>query len=273
MHSKKFLVVWLALLLIFTMACKADTANTTAPELQNDTQEAAQLPQENQPNQQPLAEENPTGSTIEEISAAPEDMDFFQQVEYGVISVGGVQANSQDEDTFGPILTLQLTNLSTEEVIVTVPCGLVFSPSDAANQRLMIVQPLEVALAAGETQSPTPYVVCIDLAASAPGYNHTYSIGTLTDNPDLLKLAECICNEELDLDPASFDGVGVQMAAWSTSIGGDFSQISENEQVTANLLGEEGGSVEEAMESFIQMVSLFGDDWLKTCDIEFETSD
>lgn len=277
MQSKKILGFWLVILLLFTMACKAETSNTTPPEQQSGNQQEQQLPQENQANQPSPADEKLTETPIEEtpeLNAPPQDLDFFQQVDLAKITVGGVLANSQDEDTFGQILTLQLTNPGTEEVIVTVPCGLVFTPSDEGNQRLMMVQPLEVALAAGETQSPTPYVVCIDLAAAAPSFNHTYSLGSLTDNPDLLKLAECICNKELSTDIGSFDGVGVQMAAWSVSVGGDFSQILEDEEATANMLGEEfGGSLDEALEGFMQMVSMFGDDWLNTCEIELESSD
>jgi len=271
MHSKKFLVFWLAILLIFTMACQAE------PEQQNNPQPEPQQTQENQGNQPSQAEKTPEDLPVDdpsEVSPDPGELEFLQQVQQGVVTVGGVLANSQDEDTFGQILTLQLTNPGTEEVIVTVPCGLVFEPSDAVNQRLMMVQPLEVALAAGETQSPTPYVVCIDLAAAAPSFNQAYSLGSLADNPDLLKLAECVCNKELSTELDSFDGVGVQMAAWSVSVGGDFSQVMEDEDATANMLGDDfGGSMDEAMDAFMQMMSMFGDEWLKTCEIELEPQD
>ncbi len=271
----KHFALCLLLLVLLSLACRATAGNPNTPDQQNDIQNQDQSAPENQPNQEAPPEEEDTKTPTEEVTIEPTqeigDFDFFQQIDNGVITIEGVLANSEDEDTFGQIMTLQLTNPGTEEVIVTVPCGLVFTPSDEENQRMMMVQPLEVSLAAGETKSPTPYVVCIDVDAGAPKFNNTYSIGSLVDNPDLLKFAQCICNQELSTELGSMDGVGVQMAAWSVSVGGDFSNILEENSAMADMLEQEfGDSLGEAMDQFRQMVSMFGDEWLDECEIELE---
>ena len=99
----------------------------------------------------------------------------------------------------------------------------------------------------------------------------TYSVGYLTDNVNLLKFAECICNKELSTEPDSMDGVGVQFAAWSINIGGDFSQaLEENEAMAEYFEQEYGDGLDAAVAELMEMISMFGDDWLEDCEIDLE---
>ncbi len=252
------------LTLAFTLSCNALSELTAGEEVP--------------PTEPPPATEAPEPTVVEQPEdVAPGDYqkiietEFGQQLNSGDITLDGIQANSQESDTFGPILTIQLTNPGTDEVIVTLPCGLVFTPSDADNQPLMMVQPLQVTLAAGETQEVTPYVVCIDVGTAAPNFNNTYTVGSLVDIEQLLKYAECICNEELSDEIGSMDGVGVQFAAWTITTGGDFSQAIEAGGAMAEFFEEEyGEEMEEMVEILTEMMSLFSADWLERCEIELE---
>lgn len=271
-HSKRKLLYWGIILFLSMIACSTLLPNNNQDQNLNVGQDDIQATQADSVDQQ-IQPTNTVVSQVEEASPTLDsqlgEMEFFQMLESGAINLEGIQANSDEEDTYGPILTLQLTNPNTEEVVVSIPCGLVFIPGDNQYQRLMMVQPLEVELAPGETQTSTPYVVCIDVSASAPEYNESYSIGTLAENPELLKFAECICNQELGDDLASMDGLGVQMAAWSIEMGGDFTNILEEEGAMADLFEDEyGEDLEEMMSQFAEMFSSFGDEWLTKCEID-----
>lgn len=273
-HLKRKLFFWGLILLLSSIACSTLLPNNSQDQNPNAVQEDIQVTQEDPVDQQPQPT-NTVVSQVEDTSPTLDpllgEMEFFQLLDSGGLNLEGIQANSDEADTYGPILTLQLTNPGTEEVVISIPCGLVFVPGDDQYQRLMMVQPLEVELAPGETQSSTPYVVCIDVSASAPEYNETYSIGTLADNPDLLKFAECICNQELGDDLASMDGLGVQMAAWSISTGGDFANLSDEEGAMADLFEEEfGEDIDEMLSQFTEMFASFGGEWLERCEIELE---
>jgi len=273
MKKEKSLILCLIVLLTFAIACRATTPSNNQANTPQENQNQVEAPQEDQNNVQ--ADDNKNEQPAEQPEdVAPGDYqeiietEFRQQLNSGDITLDGIQANSQESDTFGPILTIQLTNPGTDAVIVTLPCGLVFTPSDADNQPLMMVQPLQVTLAAGETQEVTPYVVCIDVGTAAPNFSNTYTVGSLVDIEQLLKFAECICNEELSDEIDSMDGVGVQFAAWTITTGGDFSQAIEAGGAMAEFFEEEYG--EEMEEILTEMMSLFSADWLERCEIELE---
>lgn len=273
-HLKRKLFFWGIVLLLSSIACSTLLPNNNQNQNPDSGQADIQVTQED-PVDQPAEPTETVASQVDDTSPTLDpqlsEMEFFQMLNSGDLNLEGIQANSDEADTYGPILTLQLTNPGTEEVVISIPCGLVFVPGDDQYQRLMMVQPLEVALAPGETQSSTPYVVCIDVSASAPEYNETYSIGTLADNPDLLKFAECICNQELSDEMASMDGLGVQMAAWSISTGGDFANLSDEEGAMADLFDEEfGEDIDEMLSQFTEMFASFGGEWLERCEIELE---
>jgi hypothetical protein len=63
----------------------------------------------------------------------------------------------------------------------------------------------------------------------------------------------------------------VQFAAWTISTGGDFSQALEEDGAMAGFFEEEyGDELEGMVEMLMEMMSLFGGDWLERCEIELE---
>lgn len=189
---------------------------------------------------------------------------FGQLLESGNLVMESNESNS-DGETVGPILTVQFTNPSNDEILVSLPCGLVFVPTETDEQALMMVQPLEVSLPVGESAEFTPFVVCIDMGAPAPAQNSGYTIGYLAEE-DLLAFAECLCGQEINTALGSMDSMGVQFAAWSIATGGD----------VMSLVGEEGAAYEEFLEGMelgefadmmTDMFSTFGGEWLDRCGI------
>jgi hypothetical protein len=94
---------------------------------------------------------------------------------------------------------------------------------------------------------------------------------------DLLKLAECICSEELDIELDPFSTLGVQFAVWmvsdDVSLEEMFAGIDDAEGALGevfggefgDLIGEEMGGMMEMMVSFLQEPA---EDWLNRCDID-----
>lgn len=182
-----------------------------------------------------------------------------------------------EEETSGQILTVQVTNPTTDEIVVTIPCGLIFNPGPKSDeQRLMVIQEASDSLLPGEEATLTPYVVCIDSSNAVPESGSTYQIGVMATG-DLLKLAECICNEtlvDIEIDPLAFmDQFGLQFAVWTVSDGLSFEEMFEGMEDAGGALGEIGAEdfTEEMEEFFGGIVEMFqgvGQDWLEKCQIE-----
>ena len=166
-------------------------------------------------------------------------------------------------------MELTLTNTSEAMVTVVIPCGLVFAPTEAEEQTMMVVQSLEISIAPGETVEVTPFVVCIDIASPAPGYGSGYEVSHMVDG-DLLILAECVCKETLVAEAEDFTAVSVQFAAWTVATGGDFTSLLEEEgNALEGLAG--GDDVNAYFEAMMEMLSAFGvPDWLAVCGIDLE---
>jgi hypothetical protein len=190
------------------------------------------------------------------------ETEFGKLLESGSLVMESNQSNS-DGETVGTILTIWFTNTTADEILVTVPCGLVFIPTTTDEQALMMVQPLEVSLAAGESAEYTPFVVCIEVNAPAPAFNSGYTIGYLAEE-DLLAFAECICGEQLVVE--SMDSVGVQFAAWSIATQGDFLSLATEEGAAFEDFME-GMDLDEFGEMITEMMSMFGGEWLDRCGI------
>lgn len=179
----------------------------------------------------------------------------------------------------GRLMQLSVTNPSTEEIIATIPCGLVFEPAVPGEQRMMVVQPELIQLAAGETATLQPYVMCIDSDLDAASVGAGYSVGTYA-SADLLKLAECVCQHDLDaeIDPAT-GGFGLQLAVWSVADGTPLAEVeAELEAMQAMMeqfMGEDGEGPEgmggAEMESMMGLMSVSAEDvsmWYEECDLE-----
>ena len=229
---------------------------------------------------QPEAEEKV--SATEAIEVPEQDLEPSAEVDVeGPAQIGDalieeVESISEDE-TSGEILTVQVTNPTTNDIVVTIPCGLIFNPGPGSDeQRLMVIQEASASLQPGEEATLTPYVICIDSSSAIPENGSTYHIGVMATG-DLLKLAECICKEtlaDIEIDPLAFmDQFGLQFAVWTVSDGLSFEDMYEGMEEAGGALGEIGGEdfTEEMEELFGGVMEMFqgvGQDWLEKCQIE-----
>jgi hypothetical protein len=197
-------------------------------------------------------------------------------VQIGDALIEHVESISEDE-TAGRILTVHVTNPTTDEIVVTIPCGLIFNPGPGSDeQRLMVIQEASTSLLPGEEATLSPYVVCIDSSSAVPELGSTYTLGIMATG-ELLKLADCICKEtvaDIEMDPLAFmDQFGLQFAVWTVSDGLSFEEMFEGMEEAGGALGEIGTEdfTEEMEELFGGVMEMFqgvGQDWLEKCQIE-----
>jgi len=205
-------------------------------------------------------------------------------VDPGVWDLGGAVLDDvisiSEGDTSGPILTVRVTNPTSETIEVTIPCGLIFQPDDGEEQRLMVIQAVSITLAAGETGELSPYVVCIDGDRSIPGNGSAYVVGTWASG-DLLALAQCICMEALitdfDADPMGYmEALSVQFSVWSVASQFSLDEIRSELEEAQGAMGDMMGSemmegLEEMFGGLSEFFGVMGGDWLEKCGIEVET--
>lgn len=182
----------------------------------------------------------------------------------------GIQGTT-DDATFGRILTLQVTNPGTTQVIAEVPCGLVFNPETDGEQRMMVIQPASAEVGPGDSQELVPYVACIDPEQRTPTMDSTFTVGTMATG-DLLKLASCICEEPLEGQlslEAGADLLGVQLAVWSVAMGDSPSALMERDLggAAGEALGESGA---EFLGNMMDMLLAPANAWLERCGVEPE---
>ena len=185
--------------------------------------------------------------------------------------------STSDGETAGRILRVQISNPKTDELLVTIPCGLIFNPPPGSDeQRLMVIQQASASLPPGESADLTPYVICIDSSSAVPATGSSYQIGVMATG-ELLKLAQCMCNEtlaDIEDDPLAFpDQLGLQFAVWTVSDELSFDEIFEEMEEAEGALGEIGTGeyaegLEELLGGIMGMFQDAGQEWLEKCDIE-----
>jgi hypothetical protein len=214
----------------------------------------------------------------------PTETDAPVAIDPGIWDLGGAALDEvisiAEGETSGPILTVQVTNPTSASIEVTIPCGLIFSPDEEEEQRLMVIQAVSITLEAGETGELTPYVVCIDADRSVPGNGTAYIVGSLASG-DLLTLAQCICMETLitdfDADPMGFmESISVQFSIWSAAGGISLESLGEGMEGAEGALGALGasefmGEFEGMLGGMNEFFDMMGYDWLEKCGIEIET--
>ena len=134
----------------------------------------------------------------------------------GELKLDGITVDSNGTDFYGPILSVQVTNPGTTDVLVNIPCGLIFEPDTNTQQRLMVVQPVSATVAGKAGSELKPYVICIDDSKHAPANASTYKLGTMATG-DLLQLAACACTQPLTVNADLNREFGLQVAVWHTS--------------------------------------------------------
>lgn len=182
------------------------------------------------------------------------------QVDRGDLTVVDITANG---DIAGPGIEVVVRNLGAADVQATIPCGFVFTPGSPADQRLMVVQEVSATVPAGGEATLTVFVICIDPTSSTPDDGAGYALGGM-ESGDLLRLAQCACNEELDVD--SMEGLELMLAGWSLraeSLGAELGE--EAEGAVGDLFGEDSGAM---LGGLLESLGGMGGEWLERCGIE-----
>lgn len=260
-NQKSLICAYMLVILVSLSACGGTPGpeDATATTAKDDVVKATASPVP--------ATEKPTEEPTEELPAEADVMALLASDQLDLVSL---YANA-DEETTGPILTMQLVNQSDGELIVEIPCGLIFVPDDGGEQPLMVVEPQTVAIPLGEEVELTPYVVCADITAGAPSLSATYTVGTLTEGGKMQQLVDCICDKGFDTTMYSMEGVNVQFAIWYVQMDEDpegfletmMAEIPEEEM--EDLVGSD-----EDIASFVEMLQAYGSEWLAECGIDFE---
>lgn len=149
-------------------------------------------------------------------AVVPADSLLPARLKAGELKLDAITVDSNGADFYGAILSVQVTNPGTKDVLTTIPCGLIFVPDDNTQQRLMVLQPISAVVAAKSPAVLKPFVDCIDDSKHAPANAAVYQIGAMATG-DLLKLAACACTQPLAISADINQVFGLQVAVWHTS--------------------------------------------------------
>jgi hypothetical protein len=203
---------------------------------------------------------------------------FLAHLESGNLVVDEITVMT--EDTQGRIVRMALRNPGTEEVVVTIPCGLYFTAEEENMQRMMVIQSEPVAIAATSNAVLELYVICIDSDLDAPTSDAAYQIGMLASD-ELLQLAQCLCSLNLDEHgeavevPDGGGSIGLQFAVWAVS-NDMFSEGAEDRfdeeasALTTVLGGELGEDIGELVAAFVDLYRESARPWLDYCGIQIK---
>ncbi len=208
------------------------------------------------------------------LDVTSDDLSLPGLIDSGRIELEGVAAT--EENTIGPVLEVKVRNPTDEEIVVIIPCGLIFSPSDTSEQRLMTIQESSLTLGPGEQGTMTPYVACIDGDRGIPSQGAAYSVGIMADE-SLLVLAKCLCNEPLAEQADPSEAIGVQFAVWMTAGGLDMDEfiadMESNEGAMGDVLGDQfGEEMAGLMDLMKSMMMEPAKQYLDKCGIELSES-
>lgn len=165
-----------------------------------------------------------------------------------------VERITSDGDYAGPGIKVVLRNPGPDDVATMIPCGLILEPDDPTLQRLMVVQPASAVVPAGGEVTLISYVVCIDKELDFPDVDASYTLGPMQGG-DLLKLAECVCRQDLAASQDPFIGLKVMAAGWVVSSGQTVAEMMAEDES-----GDMQGASPEGMEE-----DIYG--WLDRCNI------
>jgi hypothetical protein len=173
------------------------------------------------------------------------------QIDAGEITLDGVDVTVPGM-TIGPNFEVSVTNPGDEEITVIIPCGLIFEPEDSDEQRMMTIQETSVTVPAGGSSSVEAVVACIDSTKGAPSGGTGYTVGRNAEG-ELLTLASCLCQREIDIAEGDFfGGMGTQLAVWAVSDGTDLSAVTEGMDQAEGAMGDMfGGELADLMEQFL----------------------
>jgi hypothetical protein len=218
MRKSIFRTAWIVLLIaLISLSCNLPFTRTAkiVPTIQELERTLESLP-EIELTLPPIPEIEVTLPSLLESSPVPtyagSDSDLPLLLSNNELSDISVSAITEDNDTVGSILAMKVTNPGDEDLEVVVPCGYIFDSQDSEIQRLMVIQPLQFGLPAGNTETVEPFVACIDADRSAPDFQSVFLPGEMATG-NLLVLAECLCQKELN----EISMVTAQFAVWEVT--------------------------------------------------------
>jgi hypothetical protein len=172
-----------------------------------------------------------------------------------------------NSDPFGNILQMEFVNTGDQDLNISIPCGQVFEPSgESQEQALMVIQNTEFRLPAGETQTVSPYLACVNSDKSIPSQGASYQIGTMVDG-NLLSLAECICSREMVNEGDDFNNLTLQFAVWMVADGVSFKDMLAQSGNSGALNQFTGGETGQAVSAFTDTIAVPAMDVIRSCDI------
>jgi hypothetical protein len=184
----------------------------------------------------------------------------------GPITVQNILA--LNENPFGNILQMEFVNTGDEDLDISIPCGLVFDPSgEDLEQSLMVIQTTEFRLPTGETQTESPYLACVDSDKSVPSSGTSYQIGTMAAG-NLLKLAECICSQEMVNEDNDFYNLTLQFAVWMVADDVNFNDMLAQSGNGGALNQFTGGATGQALNALTDTIAVPAMDVIRSCNID-----
>lgn len=217
---------------------------------------------------EPTSTTEPTATPEPEATATPEGTQCLTTGEIVEVISTGMGITGQG------IIQVVVRNPTGEEITVRLEPGCYFAPPAGADQqRMMVLQAVEVALAPDETTTIDPYVACIDSDAGAPEEAAGYTVGEMVPDSNLQALAQCLDGQDLPADAMDFDAIlGLQMAIWQVSDGYSLDEYMEEWVAAEDEMGEELGSeMGDMMDAIMPMMQGMMDSanvWLDACGVE-----
>ncbi|MBN1311655.1 MAG: hypothetical protein JXB30_09565 [Anaerolineae bacterium] len=180
---------------------------------------------------------------------------LLEQLDAGELTLDGVDVS--ESATIGPVLSVEVTNPGSEDVTVIIPCGLIFEPQDSGEQRMMVIQQTSAVVPAGGSASIEAVVACIDSIQSTPSGVTGYTVGTSAGG-ELLTLANCLCQRDLNIESDMFGGMGTQLAVWAVVDGTSPSAMLDDFEQAEGAMGDllEGLEALEGLEGMEGMDEL-----------------
>lgn len=257
---KTYSAIWtllaLASLLLIT-ACQP-----TNPDAQTQSTDTATIPT--------LTIVEPTHLIPPTQTSAPQDGNSSVELQtvlqpQGPVTVQNMLALSSDP--FGNILQMEFVNTSDQDLNISIPCGQLFEPSgESQEQTLMVIQNTEFRLPAGETQTESPYLACVDSDKPIPSAGASYQVGTMVDG-NLLRLAECICSREMVNEDDDFNNLTLQFAVWMVADGVSFDDMLAQPGNSGALSQFTGGATGQAVSAFTDAIAVPTMDIIRSCNI------
>jgi len=203
-----------------------------------------------------------------EEAVEPEQRSLMPLIEKDRIRVISTRGSQGINGFSGEVIDLELYNNAKKTLEVSIPCGLVFIPSDENTSQMMVVQALEFQLQAGETRVVNPFVLSIETAKWMPAPEKTYRVDELQEGKQL-QLAQCLCNEELPSETQEM--VSVQLAAWMVANESVFTNTTQDlNDLLKNFTGLpiDIPGLDQSLQDLAGNVAPKAQAWLEKCEIE-----